>query len=465
LSRSNRDEVRVSGMGIAARFSLAMTLSLSGVMAIAGFFLFGASRDIAKRSVADVLHSASRAMAENEHSTEVDGFQTYKQIGTTGNRVGSGGGQLIRFDIEFTSGRHKGERGHLYQYDKGGTLVVPARFSDQQEKGLLGLMLGVTGAVILVGFIVAYAVATKVSGPLQEIVEDVRKISRGNLNHRTRVRGGGEVALLARAIDRMSGSLAEAQDAEVELSIREREREVALEVREALLPDRPPAIDGWAISDHYISCSEPGGVFHDHVQVGDKVISLVCEVSGTGVPGALVGAVARAYLRTELESGVSLAEAFKAVNLSLARDVKRGMYVTALCIEIDPKENAATVACAGHKLPLIRYSSAEKAVRLIQPEGIALGFDKGAVFDHRLVIERIAVEPGDRLVLANTGPARVIDPDENEFGEKELYRSIMRYGQQPAAKLLRGVCADLEAFADEEPFPADISMIVVAREG
>jgi len=461
LTRPARDDIRVGGLGIAVRFSLAMSAALAVVMVIAGYFLYGAARDLADRSVADVLHGTARAMAENEKSVAVDDVQIYEQAGDTAHKIGE---RLLRFDVRFKSGKYEGQNGHLYQWDKGGSVVVPIDSGGRHQKGLLGLVLGVTLAVILVGAVVAYMVASKVSMPLEEIVEDIRKISRGNLKHRSRVRGGGEVALLARAIDRMASSLADSQDAELELSMRERERDVALEVREALLPEHTPTLEGYDIADVHIGCPEPGGDFHEYVLVDGRVVLLVCDVSGTGVPGALVGAMARAYVRTEIERGGPLDDALKKANRDLARDVRRGMYVTALAVVIDAGKHEATVACAGHKLPLIRFSASEGNVRLIQPEGIALGFDKGAVFDQRLELQRVQIEPGDRLVLANTGPVRAINPDGEEFGEKAFYRAVMKHARKSSEGLLDGVISEIEAYADEEDFPADISILALARD-
>ena len=52
--------------------------------------------------------------------------------------------------------------------------------------------------------------------------------------------------------------------------------------------------------------------------------------------------------------------------------------------DVDAGSHQLTVACAGHKVPLLRFSASDKQLRLVQPEGIALAFDKGPVFDKRL---------------------------------------------------------------------------------
>jgi len=442
------------GMGIAARFSLAMTAALAVVMAVTGTLLYTGTAKIAEQGHEKTLQASARLMAESE-----DG-QNYEQVGDTARMVG----RVSVFDVRFKSGSHKGKPGYLYQFDGKGNLLVPKQSSQKTAGGLFGLIIAVTVTVVIVGAVVAYIVATRVSKPLTDIVEDVRKISKGNLTHRTRVRAGGEISLLAHAIDRMAGSLKESQDAQVDLAARERELEVAQEVRDALLPEETPSLDGYELGDMHLGCEEPEGDFHDYVQIGDKVCLLVCHVNGRGVPGALVGATARAYLRNELERGTELEDALKKINRDLARDVRRGMFVTAMIVVIDPTTHVATVACAGHKMPLIRYAAADKKVLKIQPEGIALAFDRGPVFDKSLALMAVQVEPGDRLVLANTGPAQVLSPDGDEFGEKEFYRSVLRASQRPPEQLLDLLQDDLEGFAEDEPFPADVSILFLSRD-
>ena len=449
-------------MGLSARFALSMTLALSVVMAGAGFFLFSTTRNIVDGAVYAATRDATKLNAENQEAlARTDGKRIYEQTSDTAAVLEDG--FLTKFDVRITDGSHDGENANLYRWKNRGDLLVPESSANPADD-LLGLFLGVSAAVILVGLGVSLLVAGKVTKPLEGLVNDVRSIGRGNLRHRSQVHAGGEVGDLARQIDRMAGALADAQEAEIELGMREREREVAQEVQEALLPDDPPELAGYHVGHLHAGAAEPGGDFHDFLTVNGKLVVLVCDVSGAGVPGALVGATARAYLRNELSRGGELEAIFKKVNRDIARDVRRGMYVTALCIVFDPEEHIATVACAGHKIPLIRWDAAEKQVRLLQPEGIALGFDKGPVFDRSLELKRIPVEPGDRLVLSNTGPASVVNPDGTEVGEKAFYKAVARNSEQPPEVMLKKVLGGLEKFADEEPFPKDISIVVLARD-
>jgi serine phosphatase RsbU (regulator of sigma subunit) len=150
-------------------------------------------------------------------------------------------------------------------------------------------------------------------------------------------------------------------------------------------------------------------------------------------------------------------------NAELARDVRRGMYVTAMYVLVDPKEGTAIVACAGHKMPLIRYAATDKKIRLIQPEGIALGLDKGTVFEQTLKITKMPIDPGDRIVIANTGPVGVKNEAGEELGEKAFYRHVLQHAGMPTEAMLEAVRTDLQTFAGKESFPSDISIVSLRR--
>ena len=95
---------------------------------------------------------------------------------------------------------------------------------------------------------------------------------------------------------------------------------------------------------------------------------------------------------------------------------------------------------------------------------IALGFDKGPVFDRGLSTRRVPMDPGDRVLLAGTGAVRVIDHQGDEIGEKRLYKLFARNAPDIAEEALDGLLTALEAYADEEPFPVDVSVVVLGRE-
>jgi sigma-B regulation protein RsbU (phosphoserine phosphatase) len=450
MSRSN--ELRVRGLGLSARFALAMTIALSVVMGAAGFWIHSSADNLAaKGRDAALAGGISLTLSEPVYEMEATGWLVPGFSGVKAFNVTYGGGK----------------KALLYQSESGGRrqdwLVPVARESlGSQLAKVIGIIILL---VIMAGAAVSLWVASQVTGPLRRIIDDIRQIARGNFGHRTHAKGGGEIALLARAIDRMSADLEDARESELELSMRERELELASGVREALMPFGTPQVAGYDVRSSHTPSGELIGDFYDFIELEDgRVGILVCDVSGVGVPAALVGATARAYLAGELKRGEDVAESFKRVNRALEQDVRRGMYVTAFYLLVDPRTGKGQVVCAGHKVPLLHYIAAEKKLRKIHPGGIALGFDKGPVFERGLETLEIEIAHGDRLMLSNQGPVQVMNEDGEELGEEQWHRVFGRAAGLPTAKFLRALRGCIDDFAGDEPIAFDISILTLLRE-
>ena len=446
-----------TGGSLKARFAISMTIALAVVVSMSNYVIFQTTNKMLDDGIHAVLEDATLNTATEKAAGRAPAVPAN----------GQKSGKVVRFDRAEFGPSNARQTGTVYKLVYGkdviGDPLIVSSDSEVKYQALLRLMAGLTLLVIVVGAIVSVIVSGQITKPLEYLVEDVRQIARGNLSHHTRVRGGGEVASVARAIDRMSNDLQQAQDAELQLSAREREMEVAGEVREALLPQATPLLDGYDIAGLHVESEQSGGTFHDFVECDDGSVGvLVCDVSGLGLPGALVGATARSYLRSELARTADVAEALKRVNRQVAGDMRRGMYVTALYLRLEKDGSRAVVACAGHKLPLVRIS-ADGTVRLAQPEGIALGFDAGPVFDRALQVQEVELEPGDHLVLAGAVIGAVTDPGGAEFGEKAFYNLVRKMSKLDSESMLDAVVTAVEMYADGEPFPSDLSIVSVVR--
>ena len=449
-------DLRITVLGLKARFALTMSAALAVVMAVTAFLLYAATTRIVKNAQEDSL---SRAVQFTHEGTPIEA-ETQGWAGPHGVQV---------FPFRYGAGAEAGE-GLLYRHETGTPPAQLERFdlrvptTGRAGGAMLRVIAGIFVAVLVVGALVSVWVAGSVSRPVETLIDDVRQLAKGDLAHRVRAAGPGEIQLLARALDRMAVELAEGQESKLELSVRERELDLATGVRDALMPAGTPLIEGYDLGAAFLASPRFGGDFHDVVRRSDGLWGvLVCDVSGSGVPAALVGATARAYLRSELERPGEVADAFRRINRWLAGDVRRGMYVTALYALLDPAAGRVTVACAGHKIPLLRVCASDGQLRVVQPEGIAFGFDKGPVFERRLQVVEVPIEPGDRLVLANSAPVRIQDTQGTELGEKAFYARVKKHSAPDTTQFLRALRRDLEHHAGEAGFQEDIALVTLSR--
>src|ERR671913_2569622 len=151
---------------------------------------------------------------------------------------------------------------------------------------------------------------------------------------------------------------------------RERERlehelRVARRIQQELLPEATPELDGWRIAAYYGPAREVGGDFYDFLELQDGRLGLVVgDVSGKGVPAALVMAITRTMLHAAYRLGSpSPREILERVNNILHPDIPPNMFVTCLAALLDRRTGRLHYANAGHDLPYVRHSAGVSELR------------------------------------------------------------------------------------------------------
>ncbi|HKE01847.1 MAG TPA: SpoIIE family protein phosphatase, partial [Planctomycetota bacterium] len=239
-------------------------------------------------------------------------------------------------------------------------VVIDGAGDDFRQALLLSLVLS-SVVVVGVGIGVAFLISRRVVAPVAALIEDIRVLSHGNLDHRVRVQAGGELGLLAKSVDRMIRGLRDAREAEREREQQEHELALASEIRSSLLPEGVPALPGYEIAAHGAAADSVGGDLFDYVPNaggGSRFGVFVAGISARGVPGAMLMTMARAYLHDAAERYPSPSEALKAANRPITRDMRRGLFVTAIAAVLEPETGRVLVASAGHKAPLLHWVAA-----------------------------------------------------------------------------------------------------------
>jgi sigma-B regulation protein RsbU (phosphoserine phosphatase) len=290
-----------------------------------------------------------------------------------------------------------------------------------------------TAAGIGVALLVSAIMATVFTGPIRALVSDMRIVSGGKLDHKTHPRSHDEIGVLAATFNQMTKSLKQAQEAQAEKQAIEHELNIANEIQTKLLPDRLPQIAGFDIFSYSVSAREVGGDYYDFMVIDPAHLGIVvADVSGKGIPGAMVMTMVRSLMRLASHREASPAETMRKVNRILAKDIRRGMFVTAIYSVLDVPRKTITVASAGHN-PIVYYAAATKECRAVNPSGIALGFDKGRTFDENILEETIELKPGDRVVAYTDGIVEAMNEKQEEYG-MERFTALVRDNAQLSSK-------------------------------
>src|SRR6476620_5180943 len=141
--------------------------------------------------------------------------------------------------------------------------------------------------------------------------------------------------------------------------------EVARQVQLELLPPNDPKLPGYDMSAYNFPTEEVSGHYYDWVQIFEDQIGLViADVSGKGVPAALLMAFLRASLRAATHIGYSPHISMANVNYLLWESIERNQFVTAFHGILDASNKTLSYSNAGHNLPLLFKASGE--VRFIE---------------------------------------------------------------------------------------------------
>jgi serine phosphatase RsbU (regulator of sigma subunit) len=334
---------------------------------------------------------------------------------------------------------------------------------DDSKVGLTITMLILTVVFIALGVVVAFFMGRKITSPIQSLIEDMTIVAGGDLTHHTTPHSQDEIGLLARTFDKMTKNLHEAQAKEIELAAQRHQMVVAQEVQASLLPTEIHQVPGYEIMACHRSSREVDGNYYDVIQYPDgKLGILVAAASGKGVPAAMVMTMARSFFRALVNQADGPAAMLREANRLLSPDLRAGMYVEVLMVLLDPSSHKVKLVSAG-PTSLLRYAFADKKLQGIHAEGIAVGFDKGPVFDKSLKEVEIDVAPGDRLVLNTPALFTIKNPEGVELGTIGFAKAVNKHATKNSDAFVNLVVNILDNYAGKEIDETDITFITVRR--
>ncbi len=229
----------------------------------------------------------------------------------------------------------------------------------------------------------------------------------------------------------------------------------------ALVPRRFPDVAGWSFAAAYEPALEVGGDLFDAFGVRGQtgqVGLLVADVTGKGIPAALLMADVRALLHAATDNASGPGDALERVNRILVRERATALMVTALLLVVDTETGIVRYASAGHEPPLV--ARATGVVEPLEASGAILGLAEHATF----VEHQARLEPGDAVVLYTDGITDARDEQRSFYGEDQLLRIVAASCGRSAGALVQAITDDVHAFrGDADPFD-DLTLLVAERQ-
>ena len=239
------------------------------------------------------------------------------------------------------------------------------------------------------------------------------------------------------------------------------ELRIAREVQQRLLPQKKPELDGIDIECLTITAYEVGGDYYDFVYLPDGHIGFIIgDVSGKGTSAAFYMAEAKGVVQSLSKTFNNPRELLIRTNEILYETLERKTFISMLMASLDCQQRKITFARAGH-CPLLYYNNQQQQVRLLQPQGIGVGLEKGQIFTQTLVEESVSLNPGDIFVFFTDGLSEARNKNGEEFGEDRLCALIQESAAKSASEIKQDVMAAILKFLDGQSLADDLTLILV----
>ncbi len=238
----------------------------------------------------------------------------------------------------------------------------------------------------------------------------------------------------------------------------QRELELASQIQSDLLPRGEPKMPGYDIAGATFPARSVGGDFFDFIPIEERKLALcVGDVSGKGLPAALLMTNIQASLRSEAFLGKRAQECVERMNRQLYHTTGPEKFATLFYGILDGANNTLFYCNAGHEQPYMFSGTGEP--RRLDIGGTVIGAVDSMSFEGASV----AFDRGDFLVAYSDGVTEAMDPNMVQFGDARLSRLIRDNAGLRAAELVKLIADAVMAHAGNAPQHDDITALVIKR--
>lgn len=310
------------------------------------------------------------------------------------------------------------------------------RFQFREEARRMGLVSGLTAGMIYRG---------RPVGVLR-IYSNRKQRFRASQRH-----------LLRAVASQAAIAIANAQLLEERLRSAAVERQLAMagQVQSRLMRVTPPAHPRLRTAVVFEPSSHVGGDFCDVLPLPDGyLLAAIGDVTGHGLPAALLTASVRGALRTAVQFETDPGRLLEHLNAHACRETGADEFVSLLVAVADPAGRRLRYASAGHEPPLLTRAG---DVLVLEGGGLVLGLEESEPYETHTAELRC----GDFLLLFTDGVIEAMDFSGAMFGRERLRAALLQYGALPADQALRNIRWDVRRFVGLAEQSDDLTMVAV----
>jgi sigma-B regulation protein RsbU (phosphoserine phosphatase) len=291
--------------------------------------------------------------------------------------------------------------------------------------------------------------------PISDMMVLVRRVREGHFKHKVRVVSNDELGVLGDGFNEMIDGLIERDNIRQSLYL-------AQEVQQTLLPRENPKVDGLDIAATIVYCDETGGDYYDFLGANEthsgRFSVVIGDVSGHGIPSALMMATGRAFIRQRSILPGNFSDIVSDVNRQMTRDFAESSgFMTLFYLSIDPANRNLCWVRAGHD-PAIFYDPQTDQFDELRGAGMALGVDADGRYEE---FHKTGLQEGQIIVLGSDGLWEARNPRGQMFGKEPVRQIIRRNPRALARETLATSFNAFNVFLGDRAPEDDVTLVVI----
>lgn len=238
----------------------------------------------------------------------------------------------------------------------------------------------------------------------------------------------------------------------------EEQLQIAKDVQLSLLPNSDPKIDGYSFASVCIPTFEIGGDYFDYIPIDeDRIGIVISDVSGDGVPAALIMAAFRALLRYNAKLFSDPAKLMKLMNEQVSEFMRKRDFISVFYGILNYKNHNFVYCNCGHN-PGLHIST--KNIKLIEGGGPSLNLLKDAEFKTFV----LNLEISDQILLYTDGVVEVFSKDKKQFGLERLIEVFNLNSDKSPNEIIEKIISSTKEFSLSNLYNDDFTLLVVKRD-
>lgn len=235
-----------------------------------------------------------------------------------------------------------------------------------------------------------------------------------------------------------------------------KEMEIAQKVQSHLFPRKLPNTDKLKVKATYFPHDLIGGDYYDYISIDeDKFLICIADVSGKGIPAALLMSNFQASLRTLIRQTENLEQIVEELNYSIYQNAQGDHFITFLIALYDEKAKTLQYINAGHS-PAYFYDYQQKKSSLLNKGTTVLGIFSPLPFLEKTIISNLN---GFFLFAYTDGVTEIENPDEEQFGLERLIPFLESRRKKELSEIHGNLITRINNFKKGQKYTDDITLL------